>query len=172
MSAKLQVKTLSAQINVLLTDLEGKPVYRQVGWTAEGKPNLEQATRIVSFNRGDEVPANISKQELERLRANGAVGTPEEVAAVGLRALEGTTPEPAATTPVEDAGALNLAAMSDDQLAALWEEKPPTVGELTDAVGDDPALAQRVLDAETTAAKGDPRVTLVEAMEKVKAAAE
>jgi hypothetical protein len=43
----------------------------------------------------------------------------------------------------------------------------PTVDEVLDQVGDDPALAQRMLDAEASASGGSPRTTLEEGLLRI-----
>jgi hypothetical protein len=55
-------------------------------------PNLEPATRIITLDRGEDLPDTLADGELERLKADNAVGTAEEVAAMGVPPLEGEGP--------------------------------------------------------------------------------
>jgi hypothetical protein len=65
--------------------------------------------------------------------------------------------------PSTEALRLNdIGLLSDEQLALMWEDKAPKVADLLQAVGENPELAQRVLDAENKATDGDPRATLQE----------
>jgi hypothetical protein len=61
----------------------------------------------------------------------------------------------------------DIGLLSDEQLALMWEDKAPKVADLLQAVGENPELAQRVLDAETKATAGDPRATLKSGLDKV-----
>lgn len=73
-------------------------------------------------------------------------------------------------TPSTEALRLNdIGLLSDEQLALMWEDKPPKVADLLAAVGENAELAQRVLDIETRAAgeDGEPRATLKKGLDKV-----
>lgn len=71
--------------------------------------------------------------------------------------------------PAVNIGDLGL--LTDEQLADLFKEKPPTVNEILDAVGDDPGLAARVLAAER-GSDHEPRKTLVEKLEQIETGGE
>lgn len=59
----------------------------------------------------------------------------------------------------------DLNGLSDDALIGLYEgPRPPLVSDMVDAVGDDPVLAQRVLDVEMA---GPNRSTLTTKLERV-----
>lgn len=61
---------------------------------------------------------------------------------------------------------IDLGLLTDEQLELLYKEKLPKVADALDAVGDDPELAQRVLNVERSTQK-DPRKSLVEGLEKI-----
>jgi hypothetical protein len=56
--------------------------------------------------------------------------------------------------------------MTDDQLDDLWRNDRPTVKDTLSAVGDDPELANRILDVETGSGL-EPRASLVEKLEAI-----
>lgn len=59
--------------------------------------------------------------------------------------------------------------MDVQELAEWIENDEPTVADLIEYVGSDPALAQRVIEAEGIATGGDPRKTLIAELEKIAA---
>lgn len=78
------------------------------------------------------------------------------------------------TPPDEDAIPTNLSALDSEDLVdylmstGMFDGKEkPSVPELLDTVGDDPALAQKLLDAEGKASGGQSRTTLEEGLLKI-----
>jgi hypothetical protein len=59
--------------------------------------------------------------------------------------------------------------MDVQELATWIENDEPTVADLIEYVGSDPALAKRVIEAEGIATGGDPRKTLIAELKKVAA---
>jgi hypothetical protein len=166
MGAKADTITaLSAAVRVNALTGDGKQQLQQAGWGPDAKPILEPRTKIVFLSRGDTLPDNVADGEAERLKADGAIGTAEQAAAFGTG--RSAPPEPAAPEAAAPPELANLAAADDAQLAALYESNPPKVTDLLAAVGDDPALAARVLAAENTATNDDPRKTLAEGLQKI-----
>jgi hypothetical protein len=168
MAGKLQIKTLGALVRVKTFSAgkgdDRKPLMRQAGFDHNGKPIVEQATKLVNVHRGDPLPADIADGEVERLKALGAVGTPEEVAREGARQQEGAPAAAAAEAGGETVDLSKLAEASDEELARAVADTG--IEALTEAAGEDAGLAQRMLDAEN-AREGEPRKGLVEALEKV-----
>lgn len=60
----------------------------------------------------------------------------------------------------------DIGLLTDEQLHELFQNDPPTAREVLEAVGDDPGLARRALQAEQQAGH-EPRKTLVKGLEKV-----
>jgi hypothetical protein len=59
----------------------------------------------------------------------------------------------------------DLGLLTDDQLLLLWEDKPPKVDDLLEAVGENSDLAVKVLAAENASAK--PRKALVGQLQEI-----
>lgn len=146
-----------------------------------GSIHLDDGT-WVTLEEGDEVPANADKDELARWQRDDidAVGTKAELQAEqnareaalntagdGVPA-DGTDPTPPRQRPTPAGPDLELLGGYDDtELAGLWTSNPPNVKDVLATVGDNATLAQKALDAENTATKGDPRTTLKDGLEKV-----
>lgn len=182
MADTAKVKALAAAVRVNVLGPDGKPTLQVTGVDAEGKAVTGPLTSVVYIERGAELPDNIVAGEEDRLRELDAVGSAAEVDEYLRRladpAAAGEADRAAASArlalQVGDAGPLdpaNLAAATDQQLAAWIRDESPTIDAVADAVGDDPALAARVLEAENTATGGDPRAGLVTKLEKVRDAA-
>lgn len=173
MAAQLQIKSLGALVRVRTFTGDGKdrkPVMRQAGFDENGKPLVEHATRLVNLHRGDPVPDDLAPGELDRLKAQDAVGTPADVARVGSRTTERAAAETAAeqtSAPEPELDLDRLGEYDTVELAKLWGSSQPKVKDVLEKVGDNPELAQRALDAEKSATGGDGRVTLVEGLQKV-----
>lgn len=189
MAEKLKVIALGAAVAVVRPGPSGKPTLRQIGFDEGGKPVLEPATSIVFLEKGDDLPDHLADGEVERLQAlvPPAVGTqadldyfearlrnddsPVPLWAQAQTSYPGTIDEAPSAKAAKAAAELgNLGELSDAQLVELYAGKPPTVQSLLAAVGDDKELAARVLQAEETATKGDPRSSLKAGLDKVIAA--
>lgn len=115
--------------------------------------------RQVDINRGQKHDAFWSDEDVARIRKEGRI--------VGQNAL------PAGSG---DAGAsdVNVGELEDDELVD-WlmstgefdGRKKPNAREVNEAVGDDSALAERVLQAENTAQGNEPRVEVEKHMTSV-----
>lgn len=125
--------------------------------TGEGE---KEVTRIVRVLQGNPVPENVPDDELDRLKGLGMIGRKPGVTSPADHPVTGVPGVPAGGL---DLG--NLAAMTDDELSVGVHKVG--VAKLVAAVGDDKALAARLLAAEMTATKDDPRASLVEALEKI-----
>jgi hypothetical protein len=77
-----------------------------------------------------------------------------------LGAFEGTEPEPGAVGGAEQ----EFAAMSVAELCKHIQSAKPSVKVLMEEIGEDPVLAQRVMEAEDAATGGKPRKNLVKAI--------
>lgn len=117
------------------------------------------------LERGAEIPDNVTSEDLERLKRTGAVGGEDELARIqaGPAEDDGTSDALADALKPETPDLAQLASLSPDEVVAAIEGGA-TVGELVKAIGGDPELATKVLDAEKTATKGDPRKTLLKAL--------
>lgn len=89
------ITKLAAYVRVELRtgDKQDKPVMQQHGFDEQGKPNLVRATKLVNLHRGDPLPDNLAAGELDRLTADGAVGTKADIDAIYRRA-RGLRPAP------------------------------------------------------------------------------
>lgn len=67
----------------------------------------------------------------------------------------------------EESAAIEVAGMDDEELVTWIEENDPTVQDVVDASAGNGALAQRLLDAETSATGGDPRKGVVKGLAAV-----
>lgn len=143
MSTKLFFKRVSGSIRVLVDDIE----------------------KTVRLRHGDPLPENITAESLAKMHALGAVGESAKVTV--LDAVEDKTPVATAAKDIK-VDLSQLASMSEADIKALIEAgEGVSVKALTTAVGLDKELAQKVLAAETAATKGDPRKSLVTALEKI-----
>jgi hypothetical protein len=64
-------------------------------------------------------------------------------------------------------GSLNVASASVDDIASHIESESLNASDTVALAGDDPVLAQKVLDAENAAHGGDGRTTVVSKLEKL-----
>lgn len=122
-------------------------------------------THIVA---GKDTSFTLAPGEVDRLFARGSFV--QEGQPTGTERAIATARQSAAERNAKAVGSLDLEQLGSYDaatLAALWEAKPPTVRAVLAAVGDDAELAQRALDAELGAMKGDPRVTLQTGLDKV-----
>lgn len=110
-------------------------------------------TRAVDIERGERHGAFMSEEEIKQLPKAAELPPPPDG---------------------EAAGAPNLNELGDDEivdwLMSTGEfdgQKKPTADEVVAAVGDNPELADRVLEAEETASGGEPRKGITERLEKV-----
>lgn len=78
-------------------------------------------------------------------------------------------PNARAGAATDDAGSqvANVAGKSDQQIVEWLEEEKPTVPQTIAAAGDDPELAQRILDAEYQVTGRDARNGVVEGLERI-----
>jgi hypothetical protein len=175
---KLKVKSLSAALQVPMLGPDGEQLHRNVGIDAAGAVVVEPATRILFFDRGDELPSGLTDEELERLKADDAIGPADEVdeyirrlsdpaaaAEEDKRAAEARLALVRGETGPVDAS--NLAAATDQQLAAWISDESPKVDEVVASAGDDPELAGRLLEAERAATKGDARKGVEEGLQAI-----
>ena len=124
----------------------------------------------------------LTESEAERLKSldvevikDGHVDLPpiEEVATPSSRPLQAAAfeqPSSSATATDETGERVPLTEMDDQELITYLrpeEGDPPSVNQVTEAVGDDPVLASRVLEAENSASGGEPRQALVRRLKKV-----
>lgn len=72
-----------------------------------------------------------------------------------------------AEAEAEAAPETDVSGMDEDQLQNWLEDDSPTVSETVEAAGDDPALAERILEAENAVTDGDPRQGVVDGLEKI-----
>jgi hypothetical protein len=121
----------------------------------DGRPLVDQAgqpvTTVKIADQGETV--ELSDQEIERGEALGAFEGTDSVPSAPM--VDGNSRQ-----EVEARGEapLNLATATDDQLDG-WVAGA-TAADVTDAAGEDPALAGRLLDAEERATDGQPRKTV------------
>jgi hypothetical protein len=100
--------------------------------------------------RGDELPADVLPGQAERLRSLGALAAPASPAPEG-----------------EDVDEVDVLAASLTEAEMTDYVGHHTIKEIVTAVGENAELAQKVLTAEADATGGEPRPTLVKALEKV-----
>lgn len=178
MATALKVKVLTAAVNVPLLSAGGKPQMRQAGFDEHGKPIVEPATGIVFLDRGDDLPDNVSDDEVERLKSLDAVGTADEVAQLvrrltdpaGVEAEEKAAAEERLAQVRGESGPLdveNLGAATVQQLTAWITDEKPKADDVVKAVGENAEVAARVIAAENAATSGDPRKTVVEPLQKL-----
>jgi hypothetical protein len=146
MSATLYFRALAGTVRQVVTE------------TIDGVE--KEVERGLHFKRGDIVPAGVVQSDIDRLTAKGQIGPePAEAIPSSLLAQDGDEPKPG------ELDLSNLAAATDAELAA--GVKNVGAKKLVDAIGSDVELAKRVLVAETAAAAGDVRATLVKPLEKL-----
>jgi hypothetical protein len=158
MANALKVKVLTAAVNVPHLDASGQQLMSHVGFDTAGKPVVQPATRIVFLDRGQELPDGLSDAEVERLQDADAVGPADEVDELvarwadpaGAAAADREAAAERLALQLEPVPAGPVAAQSDAELAAWLENDKPTVDETVAAAGDDPVLAQRILDGLAT----------------------
>lgn len=110
-------------------------------------------TRDADIERGNEVGAFFTDEELKQMEEASAPPSPDE------------NPEETTRDPKE----------LDDEDLVDWlmgtgefdGHKKPTAAEVVDAIGDDAEFGERVLDAEETASGGNPRKAVVEHVESL-----
>lgn len=128
---------------------------------------VERTIAVSSFPYFETIKVGGKEQRIRRTAKRGDTVTLTEEADV-LRGdnndhfLKPGQTLPGATAPavsIDDIGML-----TDEQLSDLFKEKPPTVKEILDAVGEDRGLAARALAAER-GSDHEPRSTLVEKLE-------
>lgn len=159
-------KLTSLGANVAVVDKDGKPARL---FLEEGQ--LFDGTTIVQTSPGGvDSEYTLADGELERLERHSALVGPTDPTGteVALKSAEEQGASPA--VPPEQLDLAKLGSYDDATLAALWERSQPKVSDVIAAVGDDAALAQKALTAESGANKGDIRVTLQRGLDKVLAA--
>jgi hypothetical protein len=135
---------------------------------------VRTADGFVDLFQGDELPKGISSADKKRLQEQGAIAESASDIPGGVESI--TAPEPdaisvapasAPSTPDPNAAGggeqVNLAEASDDDLKAWVADN--TIADIKTAVGDDAALAGRVLAAEQSRGD-DARSSLVGDLEK------
>lgn len=96
-----------------------------------------------------------------------------ETAGVGVSsvpggiAVGGANVTPGVAQAVGSDSEIDVAGSSVEDIAAYLEAEKPNAAETVALAGDDPELAQKVLDAEKAAQGGDPRVTVQEPLQKI-----
>jgi len=96
--------------------------------------------------RGEEV--ELSDADLERAKRFDAIQTDADQAVGGDDTLD-------------------VSSASVEELASWIEEDKPTVNEVLEAAGGDPATASKLLDAENLATGNQPRQGVVEGLSKI-----
>jgi hypothetical protein len=97
-------------------------------------------------NRADKFDVFYTDEEAQRLQPDGTLAEPEDMSSETIVLGENSTVE---------------------ELADWIREDQPTIDEVVELAGDNPALAQKLIQAESAATGGDPRRTLVTRLEKV-----
>lgn len=142
-------------------------VYLKQAWARVKVLTDDGRTRIKDFVQGDLIPVEeLAEGELGRLLSLGVVGGKAAVAVVSA-ADPADAPAVEAAVTATDSAIANLETLDVEGIAAVIKAGHGPVGALVKAVGDDASLAKKVLEAETAATGGDPRVSLVRALEKV-----
>lgn len=100
--------------------------------------------------RGDKV--ELREEDIRRGEALGAFVTEDDTVV---------------TATGDETSRESLDAMTDVELVAWLEEEKPSAPQVINAAGDDPELAQRLLDAENSIAGRNARSTVVKGLEKV-----
>lgn len=111
-----------------------------------------QELGLIALEKGERLGAFYTDAEL----AAGLAGAQHQTVKVSSEQLDGE--------PVE------LNELGPDELVLYLEgngEKPPTVQDVLDDVGDDKDLARRMIDAETRRSPDDPRTSLVSGLNRV-----
>jgi pyruvate/2-oxoglutarate dehydrogenase complex dihydrolipoamide acyltransferase (E2) component len=125
-------------------------------------------TNPAYVTRGQELGAFYTDEEAEKIR-NGTYNGPDRMILANMRA--GIKPV-ALIQPVDGEGAVDLDALSVDELADHIRNNSLTPQQVIDLAGDDEESIEKVLDAETMATDNEPRDDVVEALEaKLTAAA-
>ena len=112
------------------------------------KAYVETDEGVVAVPKGEPLPANAVEGEAERMRELGAL----------------TTGEPAADDSADEVTALT-ASLTEAQITDYVRDT--TIKEIVAAVGEDAELARKVLTAEEDATNGEPRKSLVTALNEV-----
>jgi hypothetical protein len=123
---------------------------------------------IVYLDRGQVLPEDIADGERDKLAQAGALGGAAQplgsaAAPFDATAVDPHTVDPAAASP--DGFDVRLAPTS--QVAAFIESEKLTGPATVDLAEGDPALAQKVLDAEKERAGGDPRDNVAGPLQKI-----
>lgn len=170
--ARYYFKMLSGTIH-----LAERGRHRRIKWGEELPPEselrdgeVERLTRIGAlatekeWNAGEKVPHHRRQPHRSTLIDPRTLRDPEPPAPAKKQAQPAT--QDAQSAPGSEQG-LDLASLDDEGLAALWDGHTPKVKDLLAAVGDDPELAQRVLEAEHTGTGGASRETLTKKLGKL-----
>lgn len=164
MDGARKLSLLGANVAVVNSDGNETRLFVEEGQIFDGE-SIVQTTPT-----GNDVRYALAAGELDRLDRIGALVNVDDPTGteVAIKNAMATGAQPPA--PDEQLDLNQLGSYDDAKLAALWEAKPPKVSDVIAAVGDSPELAQKALNAESGANKGDVRATLKRGLDKVIAA--
>lgn len=129
--------------------------HRAFRYFDEGPHPIEVGKTILRqrfARRGETV--KLREEDIRRGELHDAFGEPNQPSASN-----------AATTP--ESQVTNVAGKNDQEIVEWLETEKPTVPQTIAAAGDDPALAQRILDAEYQVTGRDARNGVVEGLERI-----
>lgn len=112
---------------------------------------------------------DVNDHDLERLEALDAItDADEELPPAGVpRSVAEAEAQAGAE---EDSGEFDASEAGDDELVEYLRTQQPNVSETVALAGDDPDLAQRLIDAETALAAeegGEPRKGVIDGLERI-----
>lgn len=138
-----------------------------------GNPVL--VARLVSFGETVDIPRDEDVKRGEKL---GAFFSAEDAKAIKAGTYSGPQaallsgrPQASGEAQVQDLGEIDVASASAEEIAEFINENRLNVQETLDLAGDDPDLAEKVLDAEGLATDSDPRVGVERGLEAIMARA-
>lgn len=141
---------------------------------ADEKPNTKTVERVIKaqFFRYTKLNAIPGSTEVRPVMATARRGdTVQVLEAEALRGDSlGAFHSDAEVKQTESGDAVvevDVREMSDAELASWIKSDKPTVPEVVEQADDDPALAERLMNAERTATDGKPRATLNKALTEI-----